>query len=287
MWEIILDVLTDTLIDALKMLPFLFGAYLLIEYIEHKSAGRLERALSRSGKWGPIWGSLLGIVPQCGFSVAASNLYASGMVTAGTLIAVFISTSDEAIPVLLAHPGSLGQLGLILLVKLILAILVGILVDTLFKRSIGEPEMPRHYDAHHGHCEHCECHDGIFKTALKHAGSTFLFILIVILVMNSLIAGLGEERLSMLLMTNTIFQPAIAALVGFIPNCAASVVLTELYLSGTLSFGSIIAGLTTSAGVGLVVLFKSNHNLKENLRIIACLYLTALVAGTLIQALFH
>lgn len=281
-----LDILLDTVLDALKMLPFLFGAYLLIEYIEQRAFHQFESILSKWGRFGPVAGALLGCFPQCGFSVASANLYSKKIITTGTLIAVFLSTSDEAIPVLLMNPKSFGAIVGLIAAKIVIAILFGMIADLLFDSKNGDSNrltVPSHRKEH-GECEcGCEHHGGILKEALLHTLNIFLFILMVLLVMNLLIAWIGEDNLAKLLITNSPFQPAIAALIGFIPNCAATVVLSELFLAGNLSFGSLIAGLCTGAGMGLVVLFKSNRDRKKNLKIVGYLYLVSVLAGTLLQ----
>lgn len=281
--ELFIDVLKDAVIDSVKMLPFLFAAYLLMEYLEHKSSRKLQ-AILQSGKAGPVGGAVLGCLPQCGFSVMASNLYAGRLISAGTLIAVFLSTSDEAIPVLLANPERAGVIVQLLLVKLLVAIPAGFLIDTVGKRLIGAKEADGEENMHHL-CEHCGCEHGIFKPALKHTVQIFLFILVFSLLLNLLIAVIGEENLSVILMSNSFLQPMLAGVLGFVPNCAASVVLTELYLAGSISFGSAVAGLCTGAGVGLAVLLKVNRNQKENVKIILTLYIIGVFAGMLLQAL--
>lgn len=281
MWDIILD----TILDSLKMLPFLFGAYLLIEWIEHKASGKIKTVLAASGKSGPLWGAALGLVPQCGFSVAAANLYAGGVITTGTLIAVMVSTSDEAIPVMLAHPDQYKSLLLLLGTKFVLAIIAGFLAGILFQGE-KEPILAPHHNGHehtHEHCDHCDCKGGIWQNALRHTGGTFFFIVVCMLLLNIAIAWIGEDVLAAFLTENRVLQPFVAALVGFIPNCAASVILTELYLSGVLSFGAAIAGLSTGAGVGLLVLLRTNRNWKENGKILAFLYGFGVCAGLLIQ----
>lgn len=287
MLELFEHVLVHAVIDSLKLLPFLFLAYLLIEYIEHRASDRFQQLLNGSGKFGPLGGALVGLIPQCGFSGAAANLYSCRVITAGTLIAVFLSTSDEAIPVLLSNPEQIGSVGALLLAKVLIAVIAGFLLDLtgLFRSSQTEKTTEAiHHLCDDDHCG-CETGHGIFRSALNHTIRIFLFVLLLTILLNLGIELIGEEQLSNLLMSNTVFQPAIAALIGLIPNCAASVLITQLYVAGTISFGSAIAGLCTGAGVGLIVLFKSNHNLKQNLKLLLYLYLAGAIFGTIIHLL--
>lgn len=280
-----LDVILDTLIDSIKMLPFLFISYLIIEFIEHKSSKKIEKTLKESGKFGPAIGGLLGTFPQCGFSVTAATLYASRVITLGTLIAVFLTTSDEAIPVMLSHPESFPILIKLLLFKLLIGICCGFIIDLIFRKKQSTKEQIKDTQGHiHNMCSHCDCdHEGILKPALKHTFNVFIFIAIFAFILNIIIYYIGEENLSKLLMTGSIFQPLIAGLIGLIPNCAASVLLTELFLSGSISFASIVAGLSTGSGLGLIILFKENKNIKENLKILAIVYGIGVAIGMLMQ----
>lgn len=281
------EIIIDTLLDAIKMLPFLFASYLIIEYIEHKSSKKLEKFLGNSGKFGSVIGALLGCIPQCGFSVTASNLYANRVITLGTLVAVFLSTSDEAIPVLLSNPQSSYLIFKIILTKVIFAILIGWLIDFIYQKIVKKEMAIKTQEHIHEMCSHshCDCEHSIFKSACKHTIETFLFLLLFIFLLNVAIHYIGEEMLSKILMNGTIFQPFIASIIGLIPNCASSVLLTELYLAGQISFASIIAGLSTGAGVGTVVLFRSNKNIKENLKILLLLYLAGSLSGFIIEIL--
>lgn len=282
MFDMIVDIFLDALLDTLKVLPFLFGVYILIEYIEHRSSDKLGNSLRKMGPFGSVGGAILGTIPQCGFSVVASNLFAGRIITMGTLLAVFISTSDEAIPMMISNPQNIGDLWKFILIKMAIAIAVGIIVDIILKLL----HLDKQEGTIHDLCSHCDCeHHSIFRAALSHTIEIIIFIFIVNLLLNGFMEFAGKETVSNILMTNSVFQPLIAALVGFIPNCAASVVLTQLYIQGVLSFGSIIAGLTTSAGIGILVLFKINKHQKQNFAIIGILYVAGVVSGLLINAI--
>ena len=278
-----LDILLDALIDTLKTLPFLFGAYLLIEFLEHRASEKLTGALRRLGPFGPVGGAVLGLVPQCGFSVAAANFYAGRLITPGTLVAVFLATSDEALPILVSQPGALPDLLFLLGVKLVSGAVFGVLTDLIWKRLPHRtPEHP-----FEELCKDCDCeHHGIFRAALTHTVRIALFLLLVNLVLGGAIHFVGEERISQVLLSGSVLQPFVAALIGFIPNCASSVILTELYLSGSLSFGAAVAGLCTGAGVGLAVLFQYNRRWKENLLLVGILYVSAVITGLVCGAVF-
>lgn len=280
--ELFLDVLIDTLADTAKMLPFLFGVYLLIEYLEHKASDRLPRALRKMGPFGPVGGAALGCIPQCGFSVAASNLYAGRLISLGTLIAVFVATSDEAVPILISRPESAGKILPLIGAKLVTAILAGLLVDAVLR--IVHAHRNEEDEPYRDLCEDCGCEEhGIVRSALMHTLKITVFVFIVSLLLGLAIALLGRERIDSLLMTDSAFQPFLTALIGLIPNCAASVVLTDLYAAGSLSFGSVVAGLSTGAGLGLAVLFRTNRNIAENLTVTAILYLTGSLAGVVLN----
>lgn len=273
-----LEVLQETIIDSLKLIPFLFIAYLVMEYIEHKTSNKSKEVIKKSGKFGPAIGGLLGIFPQCGFSAIAANLYAGRIITMGTLIAVFLSTSDEMLPIMISEAVPVGTILRILGIKLAIGIIMGFVIDLIFKKK--EEESTIEDICEH---EHCHCEEGILKSALTHTVKIFAFIFIISLILNTIIHFVGEERLSSLILNKPILGPIISALVGIIPNCASSVILTELYLSNVISLGSMIAGLLIGSGVGILVLFKVNNNLKENLKILGILYLISVVAGITIE----
>lgn len=277
--DIILDVLVDTGIDALKLLPFLFLAYLAMECLEHWTGGKMQEIVRKSGKAGPAIGGLLGVFPQCGFSAAAANLYAGRIITTGTVIAVFLSTSDEMLPIMISENVAPSMIGKILLLKVFFALAAGFLVDFLLHRKV---EMQIEHLCER---QHCHCGKGIWRSAFQHTWKIFLYIIVISLILNFVIALIGEETLAALVQGKPALSLFLSALVGMIPNCASSVVLTQLYLDGVLSAGALMAGLLSGSGVGFLVLLKVNDNKKENLWIFVLLYAIGVGAGALIQFL--
>ncbi len=279
-----LEVIQETLVDSIKILPFLFFTYLLMEYIEHKTNKKTKDMIKKSGKIGPFVGGILGCFPQCGFSVSASNLYAGRVISIGTLIAIFLSTSDEMLPILISNGTNISVILKIVGIKVIVGIVAGFIIDYILRnRSVSNVEGNKIHDI----CteEHCNCESGILKSTIKHTVNIFLFIVVISFVLNSLVTLIGEDNLSKLFMQNTIFGPMIAGIIGMIPNCASSVVITELYLNTTITLGSVMAGLLAGSGVGIAVLFKVNKNLKENLKILSIIYLIGIGVGILIDAM--
>ncbi len=268
------DVLSGIVENLLITIPILFLAYLLMEYIEHKASSKMEGAVAKIGKFGPFVGTGLGLIPQCGFSASCSNLYAASLLTEGTLIAVFIATSDEAIPLLLADSRVAGDIWKFLLVKIAFGIIIGFGVD-LMLRILKIKKKPIEM------CKDCGCEEenGILKSALKHTLKTGAFILILSVAIDIIMMLVGTENLKAMLGSNNIFQPFLTALLGLIPNCSVSIALIELYAEGILSFGSTCAGLCSGAGIGIAVLFKANKSLKENLRIVGILYFASAFIG--------
>ena len=253
------DILIDAIIDSIKLLPFLFITYLIMEYIEHKTKDKTKETIKKSGKYGPIIGGILGIFPQCGFSVSATNLYAARVITLGTLIAVYLSTSDEMLPIFLSEAVPIPTILAILGIKLIVGIIAGLFID-LVMRLKHKNEEQKIIDL----CEkeHCDCEHGIFKSALKHTLSIFIFILLITIIINIAIEFIGEENISGFLQNKPILGPIIAGIIGLIPNCASSVILTQMYLENVISVATLISGLLVGAGVGLAVLFKTNKGIK-------------------------
>ena len=277
-WDAIVEVFSEPVIDTLKILPLLFFAYLLMELLEKKASKKMENALGKIGKAGPFIGSLLGCVPQCGFSGASANLYTAGVITEGTLLAVFLSTSDEAIVLMLSSLAPFKIIGKLILVKIIIGIIAGYLVDFINKkRNIKKVPVDM--------CKDCGCEEeeGIFKPALHHTLKIGFFIFVVNFVLFNVASLLGRDFINTVLLSGSFFQPFITGLVGLIPNCAVSAAITELYAEGTLSFGSAVAGLCSGAGVGLAVLFKANPIKRENLRVVSLLYFISVGAGILLN----
>lgn len=285
----ILEILLDTGIDALKLLPFLFVTYLIMEYIEHKTGDKTKSIIKKSGKWGPVLGAILGIFPQCGFSAAAANLYAGKVITMGTLIAIFLSTSDEMLPILISEAAPVELILKVLAVKLAIGLIAGIVIDCVGQvfRKKREKKEEKETGEEIGHMcehEHCPCEkEGIFKSSIKHTLNIFVFIIIISLIMNIIIHFIGEENISNLILNMPVVGPLIAGIVGLIPNCASSVILTQLYLQNVISIGSMIGGLLVGSGIGMLVLFRVNEDFKENMKILTILYLIGVLSGIIID----
>ena len=277
-----LEVIEDALIDSIKLLPFLFITYLIMEYIEHKTSDKSKEAIKKSGRFGPIIGSILGIFPQCGFSVSATNLYAARVITLGTLISVYLSTSDEMLPILISEAVPVTTIIKILGIKLIIGMIAGILIDLCLRlKNKNKDEEEKIVDL----CEkeHCHCDHGIVKSALKHTLSIFIFILIITLLVNIAIYFIGEESIASFIEINPVLGPVLAGIIGLIPNCASSVILTQLYLENIVTATTMISGLLVNAGVGLAVLFKMNKGIKQNILIVILLYSIGVISGLILQ----
>ena len=274
-----------TLTDTLKLIPFLFLTYLLMEFLEHKSGDAAANWLRGSGKVGPLLGGAMGVLPQCGFSAAASGLYTGRIITTGTLLAVYLSTSDEMLPILISKGAPLPLILKLLATKLIIGVGAGFLVDLvsrlLHRGTQRLPDEPCIEEL----CERegCDCHDHFVLSALKHTLRILLFLLIFGFLMNLGVELLGEERLASLMQSRPILGSLLAAVAGLIPNCASSILLTELYLEGVLSVGAMLSGLLVNAGVGLALLFKNNRPLRDSFRILLLLFSVGVLCGILID----
>ena len=283
--EIFLHALSHAWGDSVKMVPFLYLAYLLIEWLERHHGARIEQALAGGGRWGFVPGAVLGCVPQCGFSAVAANLYASRVITPGTVLAVFIATSDEAIPLMVAEPSQWLSLAGLIVCKTLFGMVGGALLDVPLRRVLPASL----YGGYAGHADEVDCHEeheehsGIWLAALRHTVEIFLFILLFSLLIGLAFEWIGEDTITAALAGMGVLQPMLTALVGLVPNCATSVLLAQLYMEGAISFGSLFAGLTAGAGVGLAVLWRVNPSWKQNLFMTGLLWALGAAAGMLLQ----
>ena len=284
-----LDVFKDSAVDCVKMLPFLFLAFYLLEVVEQHASDRMTAMLGRSGGLGPLIGSLLGSVPQCGFSIMASDFFASGVISMGTLLAVYLSTSDEAIIILLTDPEHAKDILFLVLTKVIIGTAGGYMVLFFERKVFGRsPEKVRkEAQITHIGSESPAVRPGfrdLLIPAWNHTKEVFVYLFIFTFLIGFIMEGFGNNAIQSIFLSGSAFQPLIAAVIGLIPNCAASIMLTQLYMDGVLSFGSTIAGLCSSAGLGLLVLFRMNRSMKENITVLAFLVAIAVTAGSILQA---
>ena len=275
------DCIMDGLLDTVKLLPYLLITFLLLEFIEHKLSKKSQKVLLKNKKYGSFAGGLLGALPQCGFSSMAANLFSARVITMGTLIAVFLSTSDEMLPIMLSEKCSPMLLFKIVGFKVLVGILIGFIVDLIYQKNTNNKNEEIKEICEHDHCG-CE-HDGIILSSIKHTLKIGFFILIVNLLINLIIFKVGENNLSNLLHYKNILSYFIACLIGLIPNCAGSVIITEVYLAKFITVGTMIGGLLTGSGLGILLLFKTNKNLKENLSILSIIYFTGVLLGFIID----
>ncbi len=282
--QVLFEILKETLLDTLKLLPFLFITYLIMEYLEHKTSNKVKKTIQKSGKFGPILGGIVGIFPQCGFSVSATNLYSARVITLGTLISVYLTTSDEMLPILLTESIPITTILTILGLKFIIGIIFGFLIDTVIRIIKKDKTLEPKIEELCEH-EHCHCEDGIVISTIKHTINIVIYIFIITLFINGIITFIGEENIANFISENLVLGPIIAGLIGLIPNCASSVILTELFVENVISIPILISGVSVNAGVGLLVLFKTNKNIKENLYIVGILYLTGVLSGIILQAI--
>ncbi len=280
-----LHVVEDAVLDSVKLVPFLFLTYLLMEYLEHKAGAKVLRAIERAGgsgrglNLGPVAGALLGALPQCGFSAASSNLYAGRVISLGALMSIYLSTSDEMLPILLSERAPVGMIAKMLLIKVAVGMAAGLAIDFVLKLK-GKEQHGRIHDI----CEqeHCGCEKGILRSAFVHTIQIFFFILLVTFALNLVLFFMGEDVLENLILNHPVLGPVLAALVGLMPNCAGSVVITRLYLEGAMGLGAAAAGLLSGSGLGVLVLFRVNHDRKENLKILGLLYCIGAGVGIMI-----
>lgn len=321
----IYDALMDAVLDTAKLVPFLFVTYLLMEYMEHKTSARTTAWLEKAGHFGPFLGGLIGVLPQCGFSAAAASLFSGGVISIGTMIAVFLSTSDEMLPIFISEQVAPLTVIRILGTKAVLGVISGYILDFFMhhgsyhtyapekhihdlcsheqcecdeeednaETACAESEISAHKHDHLHHEEHHHRHDhahhhhhghhGILRPALHHTLQITIFIFLITLVITLLVEGIGAEALGAFLSGKPVIGVFLAGIVGLIPNCAASVSITQLYLMGILNAGQMMAGLLVGAGVGMLVLFRTNDHPNENLRIAIILYSIGVFWGLLIE----
>ena len=274
------DIILDTLLDSVKLLPFLFVAFLIMEYIEHKFSNKGKEKISKAGKYGPILGSILGAFPQCGFSVMVTNLYATRIISVGTLISIYLSTSDEMLPILISEKASISVIVKFLVIKILIGMLSGILIDFVLRKKENK-KMNKIKDFCDEH--KCNCSHGIIKSAIKHTINIMLFLLIITFILNLGFHYLGYDKISKLFLKGNLFSSFVSSFIGLIPNCASSVILTKLYLENVISFSSCLSGLLTSSGVALLLLFIVNESKKENFKILLTVYLIGALSGSIIE----
>lgn len=273
------DFFIDCIMDTVKMIPFLLVAFLIIELIEHKLNDKSKKLIEKSGKFGPLLGGILGAFPQCGFSVLTTNLYITRIVSIGTLIAVYLSTSDEMIPVLLSSNVPLSEVIKIVLLKVIIGIIFGFIIDLIFRKK------RKKQDYHICDDDTCDCDESIVKSTIKHTLKTSIFIFISVIIIGLIIELFDQDKISLFLSNHKVLAPMISSLIGLIPNCAASIFITQLYVKGILSFGTTMAGLLTGSGVGILLLFKNNSSIKESIFIAVTIYLIGVVMGLFINVI--
>lgn len=268
------EIIIDTILDTVKLIPFLFIAFLIIEIIEHKFTKKEKLIVEKSGKYGPLLGSILGIFPQCGFSVLATNLYVTRIISLGTLISIYLSTSDEMLPILISRNAKFSLILTILSLKFLIGMISGFIIDYLTRNKKNNKN-----DYHICKEDNCHCENGIIKSSIKHTINIILFIALVNFSLTTCFEYLGSNYISKLFLKDNIASSFISSLVGLIPNCGSSVMITELYLSNTITFGSMLAGLLTGSGVAIFVLFKTNKNIKENMKVVTIIYLIGSLSG--------
>ena len=274
-----LDCLLDALLDTLKLLPYLLITFVILELVEHKLSKKSEKVLSKNKKFGPILGGLFGGLPQCGFSAMAANLFSSRVITMGTVVAIFLSTSDEMLPIMLSEQVDFSLILKLIGFKVLVGIIIGFIVDLIFRKK--EEKNTISDICEHDHCD-CKKH-GIILSSIIHTLKIGLFILIANILIGLVIFYVGEDNIKDILLNKNIFTYFLASLLGLIPNCAPSVIMTELYLSEMITVGTLLSGLLTGSGLGILLLFKSNKDLKENLTILSIIYVIGVIIGIIVD----
>lgn len=285
--EMILECLQDAFLDSIKLIPFLFIIYIILELISRKSSMAIYEKIANTRFLGPLLGGIIGIVPQCGLSAAAASLYIGKVVSLGTMLAVFLSASDDMLPILISSAVSPITIIKILACKVIMAIVSGYLVD-VFWRIRHKKELEKDEDEEieielNGCGPGCDCEENFWWSVIKHTLQVFVFIFLISLVLNIIIGAIGEDNLGSLFKNIPIMGEFIAAIIGLIPNCASSVIITQLYLEGVMTAGALFAGLLVNAGVGTLVLLRFNDNRKQSVKIIGLLYCIGVFWGIIME----
>ncbi len=276
------EVLLDALLDSLRLVPFLFATYFVMGLLERAAGSSARDKLQQVGRFGPLWGSLLGAFPQCGFSAAASYFYMNRVISLGTLLAIYMSTSDEMLPIFISQHVPFAVIFKVIFTKIVIAMGSGFLLEIVFGFMERRKKVSKEFALP---AQSCHCSAGILTDALLHTAKVFFFLLLISIGIGGAIQWIGEDSLYQMFSNVPVLGQAVAALVGLIPNCAASVAITQLYLDGIIGAGPMFSGLLVSAGMGLLVLFKENHHVHENLTIAAVLYGISVVWGVLIEVL--
>lgn len=276
--ELMLDVLLDTIEDVLKIIPFLFVIYLFLEWMEQEAGHKMEHFLEKHRRLNPLAGTLFGLFPSCGFASAASSLYATGVISAGTLVAVYLASSDEMLSIMISSRAPLSKVWPILLVKLIVGLICGYAFDLISKhRVINVAAFCEEEHDDHSH--------GIFYSAFMHTLEVTIWLFIITFIFNLFVALIGEETLRVFITSHPNKSVLVCSVVGMIPSCASSILLTTMYLEGVITFPAVCAGLLVNAGTGIMVLFRVNHNNKDNFLIIFVTWLCGFVSGMILDLL--
>jgi hypothetical protein len=292
-----MEILIDSFIDTVKLVPLLGLVYFLVGFLEYRYGDRMGDFITRFGPFGPVAGAIFGCIPQCGFSVVASALYVKRLITPGTLLAVFLSTSDEAVPVFLSIPGKIGMVASLIVIKVAIAVTAGIIVDLLIRRqAVVAPIAAPGAFSQDASGEQCGCCShglsgklpkikALVLHPLLHTAKIFVFLFILAAVFNFAMESLGEGRISSILLRGSFLQPFLTAFIGLVPSCFTSVLLAGLYIKGVITFGSLVAGLSAGCGLGLLVLIKENQDRKDTLRIIGLLLAFSILAGVALSVI--
>ncbi len=276
--ELILDILLDTFEDVLKIIPFLFGIYFILEWMEQEAGHKMEHFLEKHRRLNPLAGTIFGLLPSCGFAGAASSLYATGVISAGTLVAVYLASSDEMLSIMISKQAPINLIFPILGIKLIVGLIAGYTLDLLSKhRSINVEEFCE--------AEHDDHSHGILYSSIMHTIEVTIWLFIITFIFNGIVEFIGQDVLYSFIVSHPNKSVLVSSLVGMIPSCASSILLTTMYIEGVITFPAVCAGLLVNAGSGMLILFRVNRNMKDNLMILFVTWFFGLGAGVVIDLL--